>query len=96
MPVIGITIRRRGVSGVGSVSVLKWYGVCTTQVMTVRPLIEEETVERLDEKLEDVMAVDPESVGLDKKIGILIDSYENQAAQLRRLEMSQNDGPVNY
>ena len=64
--------------------------------MTVRPLIEEETVERLNEKLDDVMAVDPESVGLDKKIGILINDYENTQKELRIARMSEDDGPVSY
>jgi len=46
--------------------------------MTLRPVVEEETVEKLDEKLQDVMAVEPESVGLDKKINVLLDEYQNE------------------
>jgi hypothetical protein len=46
--------------------------------MTVRPVIEEDTVERVNEKLGDVMAVDPEDVGLGKKINILVDELEKQ------------------
>ena len=45
--------------------------------MTQRPVVEDETIEELDSALQNVMAVEPESVGLDKKINVLLDEYES-------------------
>jgi uncharacterized ferredoxin-like protein len=43
--------------------------------MPIRPPIEEETVERLNKVIDGSMAVDPESVGVDKRLNVLIDQY---------------------
>ena len=60
--------------------------------MTIRPIIEEETVEKLNEELQDVMAVEPESVGLNKKIEILLDEYKTARTDLRREQFANNSG----
>jgi len=86
-----MAIRRRVWYNVGTVDVLKRGGGCTIQVMTIRPQIEEETVEKLNEKLQDVMAVEPESVGLNKKLEILIDEYQSVQNKLYRAQRSQNN-----
>jgi hypothetical protein len=44
--------------------------------MTVRPHIEEETVETVDKKLRGRMRVDPEKVAMDEKIRILVGELE--------------------
>jgi len=46
--------------------------------MTVRPNLSEETVERMDEKLRDVIRVEPEKVGMDDKINVLLDELEER------------------
>jgi len=46
--------------------------------MAVRPNLSEETVERMDEKLGDVIRVDPEKVGMDDKINVLLDELEER------------------
>lgn len=71
-----ITIQRRGIDVSGTVEALFKYRPCTIQVMTQRPVVEDETIEELDSALQDVMAVEPESVGLDKKINVLLDEYQ--------------------
>jgi len=43
--------------------------------MAARPRLEDETVEKLNEKLRDVMEVDPESVDVDTKINVLLKDY---------------------
>jgi hypothetical protein len=64
--------------------------------MTVRPNINEETVEEVNEKLRDVMRVDPETVGLDEKIRVLLHELEelteeveesdNESQRMKRIE----------
>lgn len=44
--------------------------------MTVRPNIEQETVELVNKKLRGTMRVDPEKVGLDEKIRVLVNELE--------------------
>lgn len=44
--------------------------------MSVRPAISEETDKRLNEKLDNVMRVDPETVGFDTRLNILLDEFE--------------------
>lgn len=41
--------------------------------MTVRPELEEETVERLNEMVDDAMHGDPEEVSVDTKLTMLLD-----------------------
>jgi hypothetical protein len=51
--------------------------------MGIRPPIEDETVDRLNEKLESVMRVDPAEVGTDKKLNVLLDELEKTERELR-------------
>jgi len=46
--------------------------------MTVRPNLDEETVERMNEKLQDVIRVNPERVGMDEKINVLLDELDER------------------
>jgi hypothetical protein len=59
----------------GTEVVQVWNHYGTPYIMTARPRIEDETVEEINEKLRDVMEVDPESVGLDTKINVLLSEY---------------------
>jgi len=54
--------------------------------MTLRPRIEEETVERVNEELEDAMAIDPEKVGLDEKINVALDELASERFKRQRAE----------
>ena len=54
----------------------------TGVVMVVRPRIEEEVMGRLDEKVDDVMRVDPDKVGDGEKIRILIEEFEELEKEL--------------
>lgn len=58
--------------------------------MTVRAVIEDETVDRVNEKLGDVMKIDPESAGMDTKIGVLLDELESTEYKLRRARNQSN------
>lgn len=51
--------------------------------MPVRPQIDEETVERVNDKAGLVMRVDPEDAGLDTKINILLDELEDYQREAR-------------
>ena len=70
----------------------KWFRWGTVQVMTVRARIDEETVERLNDELENTMAVEPEAVGVDKKINVLIDELGSERVKRRRAENQANQG----
>lgn len=89
-----IAIRRRGMFRRGSTVGTKWFRRGTIQVMTLRPRIEEETVEELDEKLQAVMTVDPATVGLDKKIEIVMDEWqkERQDRLMAQNQTNQDQG----
>lgn len=54
--------------------------------MTVRPNINEETVEEVNEKLRDVMRVDPETVGLDEKIRVLLHELEELTEEAEKVD----------
>jgi len=60
--------------------------------MTVRARIDDETVERLNEELENTMAIEPEAVGIDKKINVLIDELGSERTKRRRAETQSNQG----
>lgn len=53
--------------------------------MTHRPHLEDETVEMLDEKVGDVMRVEPDGVSVDKKIRVLVEEVETNK-ELEKLE----------
>jgi len=59
--------------------------------MVKRPAVEEETVEKLDKKLQHIMKVPPESVGLDKKINVLLDEYTEVKRQKNNLERNADN-----
>lgn len=58
--------------------------------MTHRPVIEDGTVDRVNEKLEDVVRVNPEKIGLDEKINILVDEIEDLQDELEDTETLEN------
>ena len=65
---------------------LKLYCRCTIDVMTQRPAVEEDTVERLDKNVKSAMAISPDSVGVDKKINVLIDEYNKMKSERNSLQ----------
>ena len=52
--------------------------------MTQRPVIEDETVEEVNNAVQDVMVVDAEDVGLDKKIRVLLEDYQKKRSAFQR------------
>jgi hypothetical protein len=46
--------------------------------MVHRPNIEDETVERLNEKLEDVTTVPPNKIGMEDKLNVLLDELDER------------------
>lgn len=58
--------------------------------MTVRPAIDDELVEQMNEELDDVMAIDPREVGVNKKLSVLLSEYKDQRTELRTAKLQQN------
>jgi len=73
----GTTVVRRGIKVVR-------FG--TIVVMVQRPRIEDEVMDRLDEKVGDVIRVDPDKIGEGEKIRILIDELEELENELEERE----------
>lgn len=46
--------------------------------MVHRPNLEDETVERLNEKLQDVTTVPPNKIGMDDKLNVLLDELDER------------------
>lgn len=61
--------------------------------MPVRPAIEEETVERINEALESRMTVSPESVSIDERIKVVLDEWAADRQDLR-VERSRSENQV--
>ncbi len=59
--------------------------------MAVRPQIDEETIEKVNEKVGPVMRVDPESAGLDTKINILLEELAKLDQQQWENRRQTND-----
>jgi hypothetical protein len=53
--------------------------------MTHRPHLQDETIEMLDEKVGDVMRIEPDGVSVDKKIRVLVEEAETNK-ELEKLE----------
>lgn len=91
----GTTIQRWGMFVGCTVKGLLVYGECTSSVMPIRPAIDEETIGRMNEELESRMSVSPESVGVDKRINVLLDMLAAERRKRRMAESrSQNEGQV--
>jgi len=73
----GTTVVRRGIKVVR-------FG--TIVVMVQRPRIEDEVMDRLNEKVGDVIRVDPDKVGDGEKIRILLDECEELEKELEERE----------
>lgn len=43
----------------------------------VRPDVQKSTIEKLNEECEQIMSVDPENVGIDQRLQILLESHED-------------------
>ena len=63
--------------------------------MTVRPQIDDETVERVNEKLADVMRIDPKQAGMDTKINVLLEEVEELERKRHIARRSANDHATN-
>lgn len=51
--------------------------------MTVRPHLDEETVERLDDRVDEHLRVDSETVSIDTKVNVLLDELDAAAQEVR-------------
>jgi len=64
--------------------------------MPTRPNLEDSTVERINEKLDDVIRVDPEKVGFDQKLNVLLDELEErEGLEQFKQEMSREVSSIN-
>lgn len=52
--------------------------------MAVRPVLDDETVQRLNEAVAPYMSVDPTKVGVGDRVNVLLDRLEESEAELRR------------
>jgi len=59
--------------------------------MTVRPAIEKETMEKVNEAIEDRMAVSPESVSIDDRLNVLVDELETETRKRKRAQTSSGN-----
>lgn len=64
--------------------------------MSVRPTVDEATVERVNSQLGGVLRVDPENVGLDKKINVLLDELEKSKRQEAMNHVGDQSGDRRY
>jgi hypothetical protein len=59
--------------------------------MPVRPVLEEDTTDRVDTMLQSTMSVDPEVVGMDQKINVLLDELQKERNKNVRQGMQQQN-----
>lgn len=64
--------------------------------MPVRPAIEEQTLEKINEKVEEHMAVPPESVSIDNRINVLINALESEKRKRKMAQKRSDNQSTRY